>query len=185
MSTCWPQPLAEALIWVKRRKALGFSPSRRWHFRLAAFFVLLLLMRLATPAQAEVPSLCESGERTVWSCTSAGQQRHSLCASPDLGAATGYLQYREGRDHEVDFQHPPARVHPAGLLRFALLPHGAVLSFQSSERAYAVREDVKGGADIQITRAGDSSVTLRCLDATDTFTLNDTIALMRRAGLAP
>ncbi|WP_338848174.1 hypothetical protein V8J88_04955 [Massilia sp. W12] len=73
------------------------------------------LMNLAQAAPAEFRGFCAADEQVVFACKLPKRKQVSLCASHDLGAQKGYLQYRfgeAGKPPELTF--PAARVHPRG-----------------------------------------------------------------------
>ena len=59
-----------------------------------------LLVSVAAAPAGPAPSLCESAEKTLFSCH-AGKKIISICASKDLAPARGYLQYRLDRKSVV------------------------------------------------------------------------------------
>lgn len=143
-------------------------------------FVLLLS---SAGVHAEVGSLCQAEEVTVWSCKGK-EKLYSLCASESLTEATGYLQYRAGLVGQVAFKYPRELAHPRGRFEFRLLPHGAAFSFANGKYEYFISEDVKGGAGIGVTKKGKSVSEVNCADSTDTLTKNEIIKLFKQAGVA-
>lgn len=134
-------------------------------------------------ALADVHSLCHGGERTIWSCR-AGAKHYSLCASRNLGAREGYLQYRAGRPSRPEFRFPARRMHPRGHFTFGLLAHGASLAFERGAYRYEITEDLKGDTSILVRVPPGRTVSIECADATQTLTETATIDLFTSAGLA-
>lgn len=64
----------------------------------------------AAPLPAKQASFCNSRETLLFGCA-AGARLVSVCASRDLDAAKGYIQYRFGKPSE-----PPEQVVPEGLV---------------------------------------------------------------------
>jgi hypothetical protein len=58
--------------------------------------------------------LCEAHEKRIWICGKA-----SLCGSPALTNADGYLQYRYGSRKRVELEFPATRNHTQEQFRFA------------------------------------------------------------------
>lgn len=90
----------------------GQRPARGWTRLIAIAF-----MAVAGPAQST--SLCSPEEKVIFSCkTEHGLV--SLCASANLSASSGYLQYRSGRDAlTVEFEYPKQKLHPTDLFAFS------------------------------------------------------------------
>jgi hypothetical protein len=72
---------------------------------LASAFVVLALLGSSAAAGVQRPSLCASDEKAVFTCA-VGRKTASLCASPDLTPAKGYLYYAYGRPGAVDLTTP-------------------------------------------------------------------------------
>jgi hypothetical protein len=61
---------------------------------------------LAVPAHGE-ETLCHSDEKIIFNCRVAASPKIiSICGSPNLDAAEGYLQYRFGTPKRIDFVFP-------------------------------------------------------------------------------
>lgn len=146
------------------------------------FCFVLLLFVVSADAEADVPSLCASSERTVWSCQ-AGKKTYSLCASHDLSATAGYLQYRAGKNGRADFRYPATRLPAKGHFQFRLWPHGTALTFENGHYGYSIYEDIKGDTRIDVDKDGQAIATVDCSDATDTLTENRTIDLFKAVGV--
>ncbi len=77
----------------------------------ALIFAIALITGPA--AATESKYLCAKGEAVVFGCD-IGRKQVSLCASKDLSATSGYLQYRFGRFGHLELVHPAAKVSPSG-----------------------------------------------------------------------
>jgi hypothetical protein len=93
-------------------------------------------------AQNASPTLCETGEKALFSC-GVGKKTVSICASSDLTARTGYLQYRFGPSRDrLEMVYPKVKQHPARL--FSLSADGGAkasseqLSFSNGDYHYVV-----------------------------------------------
>ena len=119
-------------------------------------------MLSSNSAYAELSSLCNTGETTVWSCL-AKNKIYSLCKSNDLDAENGYLQYRVASSKKIIFQYPKEVRHPKGYFEFYLQPHGASLSFTNEGYEYLLTEDIKGGAIINVQKNAESISNIICM----------------------
>jgi hypothetical protein len=72
---------------------------------LASVVIALGLAGTSAAAGVNRPSLCAANEKAVFTCT-VGRKTASLCASPDLTPATGYLYYAYGRPGAVELTTP-------------------------------------------------------------------------------
>lgn len=150
--------------------------------RIACLCVGFAALLSTGTATADVRSLCLDNENTLWSCR-AGAKHYSLCASKDLDASTGYLQYRAGRLPKWEFQFPGSQKHPKGYFKFGLMAHGASLRFDNGGYAYDIVEDIKGETSILVRTPTGRRVSIVCADSTQTLTENTTIDLLNSIGL--
>lgn len=103
--------------------------------------LITILCTLAASA-ATVPTLCLPSEDNVFSC-GAGKKVISVCASKDLAADRGYLQYRFGLPKKPeltipsDRSVPPAKSAVSGNLVFSG-GGGAYLRFKAGDYEYVV-----------------------------------------------
>lgn len=129
------------------------------------------------------PSLCTPGETVEWSCT-AKKKTYALCASKDLDANTGYMQYRAGTASKTEFVFPEQRVHPKGNFRLALQAKGVVFSFSNAGYEYAIHEPLAGATHIDVANSQGTQVAdVTCSSATDTLTLTTTMERFERLGI--
>lgn len=151
--------------------------------RMSSFLSGIAAVVLSAGVIADTGNLCRGGEKTVWSCR-AGTKYYSLCASRNLGAQDGYLQYRAGRPSRLDLRFPDGLIHPRGHFRFGLLAHGASVEFARGAYLYEISEDLKGDTSILVRLPQGRMASIDCSDATQTLTENRTIDLFKSAGLA-
>jgi hypothetical protein len=133
--------------------------------------LILIFCTLAASASA-APTLCLGNEDNIFSC-SAGQKLISVCASKDLAADHGYLQYRFGLPNKVELAVPAGRaVSPAnsavsGRLTFSG-GGGAYLRFKSGDYEYAVYTAIgKGWGEkdgVAIEKSGKRLSHVSCKD---------------------
>lgn len=143
---------------------------------------LLLGLSFINCANADIASLCGVKERIVWSCQTSSKL-YSVCASNDLAAATGYLQYRAGTSKKTDFNFPATLLHPKGQFEFAILAHGAMLTFNNKKITYTIIENLKSETTISVDKGTRSLATIKCSDSTQSLTENATIDLFKTAGI--
>lgn len=93
-----------------------------------------------TPNEAQAPaavaSLCAAEEKVLFNCITASEAKTlSICASGNLTASTGYLQYRYGASaNRLDLQFPNSRNNTQAVFKYS----GGVLSFQNGSITYQV-----------------------------------------------
>lgn len=136
--------------------------------------ILLAALSLSGNVLAQAGNnMCPTPERVIWGCT-AGQKTYGLCASPDLSATAGYLQYRVSKGATVEFAYPSPTSHPRGIFTLSLAPRGASLVFQNGEYQYAIYEPLAGRTVISVSKNGTGLASISCGKASDTLTLTDT-----------
>ncbi len=102
----------------------------------------LITLLCALSVSAAPPTLCSIAEINVFSC-GAGKKVISVCASKDVAADRGYLQYRFGATQKVELtvpatkSVPPAKSAIAGNLSFSG-GGGAYLRFPAGDYEYIV-----------------------------------------------
>lgn len=89
----------------------------RWPTMLVLFF--------GATVHAQSLTLCDGDENTIFSCQT-GKKIVSLCASANLSASSGYLQYRFGSGKtRVELEYPKSKEHPKGNFLFGDAAYGA------------------------------------------------------------
>ena len=95
-----------------------FTPGSS-RLRIALLACALALPAAARAAPAEPRFLCSADEQVVFGCALGNKKQVSVCASPQMTATTGYLQYRYGTPAKVELAFPAERKPPKGLFFFA------------------------------------------------------------------
>jgi hypothetical protein len=103
---------------------------------------IVICFALSASANAASPTLCSSDEQNVLSC-GARKKVISVCASKDVGADRGYLQYRFGLPNKVELTVPADRsVTPSSSAVSKTLTFsgggGAYLRFKAGDYDYVV-----------------------------------------------
>jgi hypothetical protein len=107
-------------------------------------FIFLAAVAVAPSVSASAPaSLCAAEEQIVFSCQTRKKKIISLCASPLLDGASGYMQYRFGAANETpELVYPGEQSHPAASFVSGALPFSgggaAYVTFANGDRAYSV-----------------------------------------------
>jgi hypothetical protein len=143
----------------------------RWLSRLApAVMMAAVLAALPlTDAAAAGPSHCATKEQTLFSC-SAGRKTVSVCASANLAAKEGRLQYRFGRPKAPEFAYPPPDADWRSATRAGVLTFsgggGAYLAFASGPYRYVVYTAIGKGwgekAGLAVEKNGRRATSLPC-----------------------
>ncbi len=142
-------------------------------------FTFALLLSNAAFAEG---SLCTKSEQEIWAC-SAGHKRYAVCASNDLSASAGYMQYRVMKGGHLELIYPAKPSHPKGLFSLKTFGSSASLSFRNGEYQYTLYEPLAGPASIDVEKQGKSIGGFACASATEGLTLNSTLDLMSRVGV--
>ena len=147
------------------------------------FFISLLLSVAPATLLAAPRPLCSAEEETIFSCRTQ-HKSYALCASKDLSATSGYMQYRAGPNGKSEFIFPDQRVTPLGHFKLSLLPRGAKLAFKHGDFSYEIVEPLSGKTTIWVFQ-GDRGPTLaaECLNFTDALTMTSTIDRFERLGI--
>jgi hypothetical protein len=144
--------------------------------------LLLVLLVSAGQSWAEQSSLCRSPEQSLFWCETRSK-RFELCASNDLTAAAGYMQYRAGSGGKVDFRFPEALELPKGNFELVLMARGTVLVFKNGQVTYEISQPLAGSASILVTREGRQGDEIPCRRDSDTLTLTSTIDRFKALGI--
>jgi hypothetical protein len=100
-----------------------------------------LAVRVASAAEGD---LCSGDQRALFSCHLKNSDRiASVCASPDLGKESGFLQYRFGSSsNRIDLSFPAAAVDPRTAFKYLRNQFAkggtSVLSFHIGAWRYSV-----------------------------------------------
>jgi hypothetical protein len=131
-------------------------------------FAAVMFTVLPMHAAAET-TICGSPQRALFSC-STGTKTASICASRDLTASAGFLQYRFGRPTAVELSYPPAgadwrKVARGGTFMFSG-GGGAFLAFTNVPYRYIVYSAVGRGwgskAGVIVEKGGKRVTSLAC-----------------------
>lgn len=104
--------------------------------------VLFLVPLVSQAAETVKPSLCEPGEKVVFSC-SVSKKTVSLCSTPELSATSGRITYRfgvPGQEPELTYpseQLAPSAAFSTGFQSWAKGSYSAV-QFKRGEYVYTV-----------------------------------------------
>jgi hypothetical protein len=132
---------------------------------------------------AALLSLCSSDEETIFSCRTK-RKTYEVCASKDLSATSGYMQYRAGLNGKAEFVFPRERLVPVGHFRFRLLARGAQLTFENGGFTYEIVEPLIGKTTIWVSRGnGSSQAAQECQNFTDSLTLTTTQNRFKSLGI--
>ncbi len=150
--------------------------------RLSTIFTLGLLS-ISPLATAGESSQCTSHEEIIWSCSSKSKT-YEVCASKDLSAASGYMQYRAGPIGNPEFVYPNKPVSPRGIFHYRLLAHGAQLTFTQGAYQYDLTEQLKGNASIWVSKGDEKTkLAVLCQTWSDTLTLTTTLDRFKSIGV--
>lgn len=150
---------------------MAMRKTRHAVFRPALRCGTLPLAALLWSAAASSHALCTADQRTLFAC-STGSKRVAVCASPDLAAAAGSLQYRFGRPGAVELATPAQgsdwrATTRSGTLAFAG-GGGAYLSFARPPYRYVVYTAIGSGwgqrAGVVVEQGERRIAHLRCRD---------------------
>jgi hypothetical protein len=97
------------------------------------------------PAQSKVKSLCGADEQTIWSCATVKNKIASVCASKDLAADKGYVQYRFGLLKKIELEFPQKREGSQKAFKYSRYTRPLVtmltLSFENGGVFYEIHDD--------------------------------------------
>ena len=176
-------PMASLLAGLPRSN-LG-AGQRCW--RAVAAAVSLAASASGAPA-AGGPS-CEVAEQTLFAC-STGPNRVAVCASPDLSATTGFVQYRFGPPQAAELAYPADGADWRALTRAGVLMFsgggGSYLAFARPPYRYVVYTAIGRGwgpkAGVVVEKDGHRIANLPCEAATVSSLLGPD--LFDRSGIA-
>lgn len=136
---------------------------------------------ICTSAWAENDA-CQMGEKQIWSCEYEAKL-YVICASDDLNASTGYMQYRVYKGALQEFVYPATQRHPKGLFTLYPRARGASLVFKNGQFQYEIYEPLTGSTSIEVSKNQRPIANLSCRDATDTLTLTSIWEFFARIGV--
>ena len=148
--------------------------------RLSILSALALVTPLSSMAAAAV--FCSNDEETIFTCNTK-RKTYEICASRDLSATSGYMQYRAGTHGKVEFVYPKQRMLPVGKFKLVLLARGAQLSFQNGEFTYEIVEPLVGTSQIWVGKNDKSVSSIECLNHSDSLTLTNTQSRFKALGI--
>jgi len=148
-----------------------------------ACHLLSALLTWSTAGACAGSALCAPEERTLWECP-ASKKTYALCASADLSANSGYLQYRTGAADRVEFTIPVAKRHPKGRFLYTNYWRFVRLTFENGAYAYEVEEQLVGPTTVRVTRAGKLASEFQCSNASRTLMSTDVMKLFDEAGVS-
>lgn len=172
-------------IGVDRR---GARFTRGRGFR-AAFASLIIGTLAAQPGLADPKSgHCSSGDWVIFSCDT-GKKTVSVCASPDLSARDGWVEYRFGPIGAPELVVPATRSHPRDGVQVGTWSFsgggGAFMQFSNAPYAYAVYTAIGKGwgetSGVAVLKNGKRVANLPCRSPVQSELGPD---LFDRAGLA-
>ncbi len=114
----------------------------------------------ASTAPVAVANLCDASEKVLFSCLVAREGKLlSVCASANLTASTGYLQYRYGVNaSNLDMNFPTSRDNTHAAFKL----NGDTLSFQNGSITYQVDAS---GVKILWAKSPERNKNLACAGA--------------------
>src|SRR5215813_5524781 len=113
-------------------------------------FVFVVAAAQTNVTSLQAGSLCESGEKIIFSCTVAGKtaKNVSLCSSKELTKDRGYLQYRFGLPGKVELEYPKQREQTQAAFKYSHYFRAQFdqteISFTSDSYEYAIFDDYNG-----------------------------------------
>lgn len=97
------------------------------------------------PPAVKSKSLCQSSEKTIWTCTTEKNKIASVCASKDLAEDKGYVQYRFGSLGKIELEYPKSRTGSAQKFKYSRYTRPLVtmltLEFENEGVRYEIHDD--------------------------------------------
>jgi len=132
--------------------------------------LIAVILSAATVASAS-DTLCTNQEKIIFSC-STGKKIVSVCASKDLSASAGTLQYRFGKKGAVEATVPAAAAHPKKHTNGNNLMYsgggGAYLRFIKGNYGYVVYTGIGKGWEkegVAVEKGGKTISNMLCRSA--------------------
>lgn len=92
-----------------------------------------------------VRSLCQANEQVIWSCSTTKGKIASVCASKELDADRGYVQYRFGTIKKIELVVPREKVNSQNFFTYSRYTRPLVtlltLSFENKGFRYEIHVD--------------------------------------------
>ena len=135
---------------------------------------LCFAVGFAPAAPPPARSLCEQGEKIIFSCAIKKPAKMvSLCASAGLSKDHGYLQYRFGLPRKIELEFPKTREGTQAAFKYSHYFRAQFdqteISFTSAGHQYAIFDDYNGeqkpashDQGIRITTPDGKETTLSC-----------------------
>jgi hypothetical protein len=149
------------------RRPAGTRVARCWVTLGVALAVALAVVPLAGAAET-VASHCSAHEQTLFNC-GTGSKTVSVCATLDLSAAAGSVQYRFGPVGAPELVYPPAagwRAQTRGAVLTFAGGGGAYLAFTNGPYRYVVYTAIGRGwgekAGVAVEKSGKRMASLPC-----------------------
>lgn len=104
-------------------------------------FAISLIAATSWAAASPAPTLCNADELVIFSCAT-GARVASICASKSLSKTDGYMQYRFGRNENVELSYPElgaksVDIYTSGTMMFSG-GGGAWLRFKKGPFSYTI-----------------------------------------------
>jgi hypothetical protein len=146
---------------------IGPPQTARVRARAAAMFLSLgAASALGSGPSTLTSPLCQTGEQTVFSCTTKNRKQLAICAKPPHE-----VQYRFGLRDKVEFVYPPSARDGPRLMRYAYywrpLTNRYTLSFDNDGYVYSIfdfqEENQVRSAGVSVSKGPDApEVSLPC-----------------------
>ena len=146
-------------------------------------YIALVFLYTSVPLVATATeSHCTANESVIWSCSS-NKKIYSVCASKNLSASIGYMQYRVGYLKNPVFFYPEKAQHPRRFFNFELLNRAARLNFTNAKYHYEITDQLIGESYVDVTKNEKPIATVTCSDSTQTLTDTTSINLFKTIGI--
>jgi hypothetical protein len=128
------------------------------------------------PEITKVKSLCVAKEQIIWTCTTTKNKIASVCASKNLTAEKGYVQYRFGSIGKVELELPKSQTGSQKFFKYSRYTRPLVtmlsLTFENNGFNYEIHDDDNSeekppvqASSIDVTN-GDKSSSINCRQPT-------------------
>ena len=132
--------------------------------------IVFLAALLPSAAPSAVHSHCSPQEKVIFSCPTSKSKVVSVCASSELTATSGYMQYRFGRlGTPPEFVYPQTQDHPKSHFQSGTLMYsgggGAYLEFSNGDYKYVIFTGVGKGWEkegVVVSQSSKQISVLRC-----------------------